>query len=354
MTLDIPAGWRDALDGIVVGRGTCMVIGRVDAGKTTLCGILAAHALAAGVKVALVDADPGQSDIGPPAAVGMAIVKDARDLEDLESMPADGISFIGTTSPGGHLLQLAAAAHEMVVRARAAGAELVIVDTSGLVDAGIGRALKAAKVDLLRPRHIAALQRKDEVEHLLAPYRTRDDPKVWRLPQSRATKPRDRDERKAKRERQFAAYFTDAMAHELAWDDVGLEQTLMLTGKPVPGHMAAYVEELAEGEVVHAERIETGIFAIVKALPGPAHRTIKGEELDVRAVDAGLLQDLLVGLMDGSGHTLAMGVLTRVDYKRRRFFIQAPIASIGHVRGLRFGAMRVSPEGIEIGHGEIA
>jgi len=354
MTLDIPVGWKDALDGIIAGRGTCMVIGRVDAGKTTFCGILAAHAFAAGLKVALVDADPGQSDIGPPAAVGMAIIKDAAQLRDLDAIPADAISFIGTTSPGGHLLQVAASAYAMVARARAAGAELVIVDTGGLVDAGIGRALKAAKVDLLRPRHIAALQKKDEVEHLLAPYRTREEPKLWRLIQSRAAKPRDRDERKAKRERQFAAYFAGATAHELAWSDVGLEQTSMLTGKPAPGHIAAYVEELAEGEVLHAERIETGVFAIVRALPGPAHRTVKGEELDVRAVDAGLLENLLVGLMDGSGHTLAMGILTRVDYERRRFFIRAPIANTERVRGLRFGAMRVSPEGIEIGHGEIA
>jgi len=198
------------------------------------------------------------------------------------------------------------------------------------------------------------LQKKDEVEHLLAPYRTREEPKLWRLIQSRAAKPRDRDERKAKRERQFATYFGGATAHELAWTDVALEQTPMLTGKPAPGHIAAYVEELAEGEVLHAERVETGVFAIVKGLPGPAHRTVKGEELDVRAVDAGLLDNLLVGLMDGSGHTLAMGILTRVDYERRRFFIRAPIANTERVRGLRFGAMRVSPEGIEIGHGEIA
>ncbi|UCH33829.1 MAG: hypothetical protein JSV65_14860, partial [Armatimonadota bacterium] len=209
-------------------------------------------------------------------------------------------------------------------------------------------------VELLRPRHVVALQRKDEAEHLLAPYRKRDDPRIWRLPVSRSVKARERNERKAKRERQFAAYFRQARQHELAWDDVGLEQTTWLTGELAPGHIAAYVEEVVEGEVLYAERVEAGIFAIVKRLPGAAHRTIKGDEMDIRAVDAGLLDNLLVGLMDGSGRALGVGILTRVDFKQRRLTIDAPIDDLGQVRALRLGSMRVSPDGTELGHGEIA
>lgn len=354
MTLDLAAGWQQALDDIAASGGVCMVVGQVDAGKTTFCSVLAAQAIRAGVTVALVDADPGQSDIGPPAAVGMAIIKDARRLEDLESIPADALSFVGTTSPGGHLLQLTVAAHDMVARARAAHVKLIIVDTTGLVDGGIGRSLKAAKVELLRPRHLVALQRKDEIEHLLAPYRKRGEPQVHRLRVSRRAEARDRDERKAKRERQFAAYFAGARSHTLAWDDVGLEQTAWRSGNPVPGHIAAYVEELTEAETLHAERVETGIFAIVKGMRGAAHRSIKGEELEVRAVDAQLLENLLVGLIDASGHTLAIGILTRVDFKGRRFAIRAPVTSMERVCGLRLGSMRVSVDGFELGHGEIA
>jgi len=366
MSLDIPAGWQEALGEIVATGGVCLVCGRVDAGKTTFCGVLAARALEAGVKVALVDADPGQSDIGPPAAVGMAVVTGGVGQElascpgALESIPADALSFVGTTSPGGHLLQLAAATYEMVAHARAAHAQLIIVDTTGLVDAGIGRALKAAKVNLLRPRQIAALQKGDEIEHLLAPYRKRDEPLVRRLRVSRRAKARERDERKAKRERQFAAYFAAAARREIGWDDVGLEQTAWLTGEPVPGHVAAYVEETVGAEALYAERIETGLFAIVKRLSGAApawgaaHRTIKGEEQDVRAVDSGLLENLLLGLIDGSGHTLALGILCAIDFKQRRFVICTPLASMERVRALRLGSMRVSPDGAELGHGEIA
>ena len=354
MNVDIPAGWQDALRGVVERGGVCMVIGGVDAGKTTFCGVLAARALEKGIKVALVDADPGQSDIGPPAAVGMAIINSAQQLGELESVPADALSFVGTTTPAGHLLQLAVAACDMVTHARAAGVELVIVDTTGLVNGGIARALKSAKVDLLRPRHVVALQRKDEVEHLLAPYRRRAQPEIHRLAPSRLAKPRDRDERKAKRERQFGAYFAGAAEHDLAWDDVALEQTLWLSGKPVPGHIAAYVEELVEAQILYAERIETGIFAIVKGLERAAHRSVKGDELDVRAVDVGLLGNLLVGLMGASGRTLAMGILSRVDFKQRRFLIRAPAPSIEGLRSLRLGSMRVGLDGAELGHGEIA
>jgi polynucleotide 5'-hydroxyl-kinase GRC3/NOL9 len=354
MKIDIPTSWQEALDRIIEARGVCMAVGPVDSGKTTFCSVLAHQALAAGVPVALVDADSGQSDIGPPACVGMAIIKKAEQLESMEAIAADALAFIGTTTPGGHLLPLAAAAADMVARAREARAELIIVDTTGLVNGGIGRALKAAKVDLLRPRHLVGMQKKDEVEHILAPYRERDEPRLYRVRPSRHAKSRNRDERKAKRERQFAAYFADARNHDLAWDQVGLEQTAWLTGDPVPGHIAAYVEELAEAEPLYTERIETGFFAIVRGLRGAAHRSIKGEETDVRVVDASLLENLLVGLIDATGNTLAMAILAGVDFKRRRFEIQAPLVDLTAVRSLRLGSVRVSPHGVELGHGEIA
>jgi len=354
MTLDIPTGWPEALDSIVAAGGVCLVVGRVDSGKTTLCGVLAARALERGKRVAIVDADPGQSDIGPPAAVGMAIIKQARQLEDLESIPADALAFVGTTSPGRHLLQLCVRAHEMVALACDRGAELVIVDTTGLVDGAIGRNLKAAKVALLRPRHLVGLQQKNEAEHLLLPYRKRSHPAIYHLRQSRRVRPRDRDERKAKRERQFAAYFADAANREIAWDDVGLEQTAWLTGERVPGHLAAYVEEVVGAEALYVERVESGLFAIVKGMRGAAHQSFEGEELDINAVNADLLDDLLVGLVDGAGGTLAIGILTGVDFKRRRFIVAAPLKSVEAVHGLRLGSMRVSREGVELGHGEIA
>lgn len=354
MKIDVPTGWQETIDRVIEARGVCMVVGPVDSGKTTFCGILADRAVKTGIRVAIVDADSGQSDIGPPTCVGMAIVRRPEQLAAMESIPADALAFVGTTTPGGHLLQLAAAAADMTGRARSAGAELVIVDTTGLVNGGIGRALKAAKVDLLRPRHLVGIQKKDEVEHVLLPYRKRDEPRLYRVRPSRHVRPRDRDERKAKRERQFAAYFADAAAYEFAWDQVGLEQTAWLTGDPVPGHIAAYVEELLEAEPLYVERIETGVFAIVRGLKRAGHRDIKGEETDVRAVDVSLLENLLVGLIDATGGTLAMGILTGVDFKRRRFVIRAPIAEVDTVRGLRLGSMRVSPEGVELGHGEIA
>jgi polynucleotide 5'-hydroxyl-kinase GRC3/NOL9 len=354
MTLDTPPGWQEALDSIVAAGGVCMVVGRVDSGKTTLCSALAAHALERGRRAAIVDADAGQSDIGPPAAVGMAIIKQARQLEDLESIPADALAFVGATSPGRYLLQLCAGAREMVEAACDRGAELVIVDTTGLVDGAIGRHLKAAKVALLRPRHLVGLQMRDEVEHLLRPYRKRDEPAVYRLRQSRRVHRRDRDQRKAKRERQFAAYFADAADHDIAWDDVGLEQTAWLTGKRVPGHLAAYVEEVVGAEALHVERIESGLFAIVKDMKGAARQSFEGEESDISAVSAELLDNLLIGLIDGLGRTLALGILSGVDFRQRRFAIATPLKSVAEVRALRLGSLRVSREGIELGHGEIA
>ena len=70
---DLPAAWADCLAEIAATASRCLVIGPIDAGKSSFCLLAANCALAAGRRPALVDTDPGQSDIGPPAALGLAL-----------------------------------------------------------------------------------------------------------------------------------------------------------------------------------------------------------------------------------------------------------------------------------------
>ena len=109
-------------------RGACLVLGGADTGKTTLALALAGK-IAGSRPVAIVDADIGQSHIGPPSTVGWAVVDNPEfDLSAIEPGPvrnptphtastphqrisngAGGIAFVGDITPVGHLLQFAAA-----------------------------------------------------------------------------------------------------------------------------------------------------------------------------------------------------------------------------------------------------
>lgn len=135
-------GWQRLLAHL--DRGTILVVGGPSSGKTSLARWLVGQ-LGRGLdRVALVDCDPGQPTIGVPGCLGMAITGPWE-------APA-AMWFVGATSPPGHLLPAVVGAARLVSRARSAGAQAVILDTSGLVSGGAARALHyhlalAAEVD---------------------------------------------------------------------------------------------------------------------------------------------------------------------------------------------------------------
>jgi len=345
---DIPPSWQPAIEAARAG-GTLFLIGETDSGKSTLAAVLANDARAAGRSTAVVDADVGQSSIGPPACVGLADVR--RQFDCLSDLPARAIDFVGACSPVGHLLQAAASTAALVSSARQGGAETIVVDTTGLVSGGVARALKGAKIRLVEPDAIVALQEEDEVEHLLAGYRSRSRPRVLRLRLSRAVKPRPREERAARRQRSFAVYFSGARAVELPWDDVPVENGAWTSGEPVPGHMRAYAEECVACEVVHMERHAEGVFLIVEGRPDPNGLRDLGNSFQGRAlvVEQASLHNLLVGLLDEAGATRALAILEEVDFRQRRMGLYTPLADEGAARGLRLGSIQLARDGTQLG-----
>jgi polynucleotide 5'-hydroxyl-kinase GRC3/NOL9 len=348
---DIPSAWQPALQAARAG-GTLLLIGAVDSGKSTLAAILANAAHESGRAAAVVDADVGQSSIGPPTCVGMAQL--AGPIRSLEDLHADAVDFVGTSSPTGHLLQCVSSATAMVRAAREAGAESVIVDTTGLIAGPHARALKSTKIRLLDPEVVIAVQAEEEIEHLLAPYRRRERPHLLRLPPSRRVKERSREERAARRQSKLASYFAGGNSVSAEWDDLPMENTAWTSGEVAPGHVRAHAEEHVAREVLHAERRADGLFLIVSGRADPQGlRTLAaGFGGSARAIDVAALDHLLVGLLGERGETLGLGLVEEIDFRARRFSIFTSVSDIGQARGIRLGAIRVARDGTEIGWNE--
>src|SRR5438128_583015 len=160
-------GYDVVVERIAASARVVMLVGGLDTGKTTLGRTLARAALEEGRRVAYLDADVGQKAVGPPTAVTLRLVDDPADLipEAMDRM--DGLHFVGATSPQGQLLPLVVGAGRLLARAVEDGADLVVVDTSGLVSGVYGQILKYHKIELLRPDVVIGLQRGEELEPLL-------------------------------------------------------------------------------------------------------------------------------------------------------------------------------------------
>jgi polynucleotide 5'-hydroxyl-kinase GRC3/NOL9 len=213
MQLDIPPAWEEALAEPL--RGTVMVLGAPDTGKSTLARYLYTRLAATGRRVACLDGDPGQTSLGPPATMTLVMGTGT----DYPPPGRRWRRFVGAVSPRRHMLPMLVGAAALVEVARDAGAGAIIYDTSGLVDpAQGGSALKLAKIDLLRPGTVMAIQREDELEPLLEPLRRFRGLRLYELHPSPAVEPRDPAVRRTHRADRFAAHFAGARPVLLRWD----------------------------------------------------------------------------------------------------------------------------------------
>ncbi|HZU88051.1 MAG TPA: polynucleotide 5'-hydroxyl-kinase [Stellaceae bacterium] len=195
-------GWRRVL-----------VLGPSDAGKSWFCRHLCDRLLAAGRRVAVVDADIGQKIVGPPAAVTLCHARPGRDLF---AARAERFAFVGATGPIGHFLPLVVGAARLVA---AAQADVTIIDTGGLVG-GPGFALKLHKIAAVRPDGLVAIDKAGELAALLRAHRHIPALRLAPAPEA-GTK--STEARRAARARRFLQYFAEAAPIDLALAQIVLQ-----------------------------------------------------------------------------------------------------------------------------------
>jgi polynucleotide 5'-kinase involved in rRNA processing len=293
-----------------------MFLGASDTGKTTCLRAAAAHLARAGLlPLAIVDADIGQSTIGPPTTVGLTLVtKDNLPALLAGKLVCHAMRFIGALSPVGHLLQTIVATKMLVDKALRRGARAVLVDTTGLVGQNVGFQLKLNKIELLEPRHIVALQRERELEGMLSVLANRPRLAVHRLAVSFQVRTRSPAERYRYRSNRFAVYFRSATRVQLETKKLSILSPSMglskLTGESLP------------------PVISLGSF--------PSQS----------------LMGCLVGLNSASDETLALGLLERITHHGQKMAILTPLKNFTRVRIVRLTNIRLAKSGEELGRAE--
>jgi len=125
-----------------------MVVGASDSGKSTLTTYLLNLAVAKGIKVGVVDADIGQSDLAPPGCVGGAVI--GKQVIDLRDVRGDVLEFVGSTSPMGIEEVVIRAVRRAVERISDQQPDLLLINTDGYVD-GEGVDYKIKLCEFLSP-----------------------------------------------------------------------------------------------------------------------------------------------------------------------------------------------------------
>jgi polynucleotide 5'-hydroxyl-kinase GRC3/NOL9 len=289
-----PEQWYALLDVLEKEGGVAIILGATDTGKSTLAKFLIFNLCQRGLKVALVDADIGQSFLGPPSTIGFSIFKSDPTWQLILSPPE--IFFVGSITPEGHFPVHLQGVKKMVDRAISLQPDLILVDTTGFVLGEAAKELKRRKIDLISPQFLLALQKSDEIEPVLKLYKENPLCKIHRLPLSEKIRPRSLEERQTYRTNKFRDYFKHSLVQELAVEEIQME-----------------------GEVLDPNG---------ESIPLEWSLRING---------------LLIGLKDRNDETLALGVIRNFLIEKKILRVLTPLTDIQRVKTIQLSSQKVIP-----------
>ena len=85
-----------------------------------------------GLRTGVIDADLGQSDVGPPSTVGFNFV--TKPVKDLFEIDAKDVVFVGSTSPSGTITAIMDGLTYLKQESLEAGADFVVINTDGWIE----------------------------------------------------------------------------------------------------------------------------------------------------------------------------------------------------------------------------
>lgn len=203
----VPSSWNKPLEAVLTLQKhpvVIMILGAADCGKSSLCTYLLNKLIDGKCKVAVLDGDVGQSDIGPSATVGYALT--SKRIPELYDLKLKNAYFVGVTSPIMAIAKVIEGLVAMKAEILQQQVDFVLVNTDGWISGEVAVRYKTALIDALKPDVIVGVQMQDELEPLIA---SLGAPVVVVEP-SFALNQRTAEKRKILREMTYARYLKHA------------------------------------------------------------------------------------------------------------------------------------------------
>jgi len=288
------------------------IVGDVDTGKTTLVTYLGNILCREGFKVAVLDEDVGQSDVGPPCTVGLGILTEpVAFLSDLEFI--DGF-FVGSTSPSGIIQRSVAGTKLMVEKAIELGSDVILIDTCGWVFGREARELKTVLFYLLKPTHVVLVE---------------------------------------KHEGMFRKYLENLREVKVPLDRVGVAYGILGSGRLVEQKLMDRVSTMLGVKVLYCEKSEDYLLIVtedsetINPLSLEAVKRVL-QIKDIRVVSKSMIKGVLVGLMDNDMNFLGVGVIKDYDPKTNELVIRTNVDG-DKIAIIQYGSIKIDDETREEG-----
>jgi polynucleotide 5'-hydroxyl-kinase GRC3/NOL9 len=344
----VPSSWEDAAKEILSLKKpvTVMVVGGMDSGKTSFCTFLANEAVMKNWRTGVIDADLGQSDVGPPSTVGFNFVTGS--VKDLFDIDAQDAVFVGSTSPSGAINKVIEELTQLKDRVMEAGVDFLVINTDGWVEGEEAAAYKIRLAVKVSPSAVVGMQRGNELTPILDALQ---GVKVFVIGSPQLIQPRSREKRKLLRELSYKKYLKGAKMQSFSISWINVKDSLFGAGGPLPRKRLEILMNLLGTRPIYSEETVTAILVVLSKSKAVTEEQIKDVEeyfgKRVKVIREGDEEGLLVGLKDEEDTFLGIGILHEVDYKRRVLKVYTPVSE--KVSMMCFGQIKLDKNCREVG-----
>ena len=344
----VPSSWDEAAKELLSldKPVTVVVMGGVDSGKTSFCTFLVNAAVMENLRTGVIDADLGQSDVGPPSTVGFNFV--AEPVKDLFEIDAQCAVFVGSTSPSRAIRKVIDGLTRLKDKVMDAGADFIVINTDGWVEGEEASAYKVQLAKRVGSSAVVGLQQGNELTPILDSLR---GVKVLVMDSPQLIQPRSRDKRKLLRELSYKKYLKGAKMQSFSLGWVNVKGSLLGAGVPLYRNRLETLTNLLGARFVYSEESVDTILIVLKQSETVTEKQIKDAEEHfvkrVQVIHEGDEEGLLVGLKDEEANFLGIGILREVDYKRKTLKVYTSVSKKPHM--LCFGQIKLNKNFREIG-----
>lgn len=200
-----------------------LVLGKIDSGKSSFCTYLANKLVNEIRRVAVLDGDLGQSDIGPSGTIGYALT--SQPVTELPDLKLENAYFVGVASPILEIAKTIEGFIAMETEILEKPVDAVLVNTDGWVTDEIAVKYKTRLVNELKPDVTVGVQVEDELAPLIANI---EKTSVITVGPSAFLKLRSSEKRKILREMSYSKYLKGAKLQSYPASQLAIEGRLAL------------------------------------------------------------------------------------------------------------------------------
>jgi len=334
----IPSSWVESAQELLKLQTkpvTAMIVGNADSGKTGFCTYLINKVLGEKRKVAILDGDLGQSDIGPPSTVAYAFV--TKVVTDLFNLQAKNAFFIGETSPGNNVDKMIEGLGLLKKEIMVTNPEFLVMNTDGWVEGECAVAYKLNLAEQLKPEVIFCIHQRDELGPLLVAL---EKFKKVTVDSPAAIRPRDSERRKTLRELGYKKYLRNPRVQSLSlsWLKVEGNDSFGLTKPHLNGREARRISDLLGMKPLQLSELSDRISIVIGRRRWISSENIKKVEQATKkrvvVTRKGEEERLLAALYDDRRSFLGIGILQEVDYLRGTLKVMTPVCEEASILAL--------------------